>query len=230
MKKSNIWEKKFSNNYEPGVFARFVKKYETYRSEQISKLLPKKGEILVDLACGDGDFLLKHRKRFKSLIGFDIASNRIKQARTQVDSTDRKRFSFKVADLDQGIPLTDESADVIVCEASIGCFYDVDFFLNEVNRVLSINGVFILESPNYAYLPRRLSLVLGKLPKCSAFGGFGDGGLLHYFTFSVMKELLKSHNFEIESTTNSGLLAQIRKVWPELLAGDMIIKAKKQKL
>jgi SAM-dependent methyltransferase len=223
--KTDVWEEQFSDNFDPGTFIKLIQKYEKYRLDVMVELLPKKGKVLVDLACGDGKLIFKAKDRFTKLIGFDIAENRIRNAKKHARG--ERGFTFKVADLDQGIPLPDKSVDVITCEAAIGCFYDVEFMVREIHRVLKPKGIFILESPNFAYLPRRVSLGLGNLPKCSAFPGFGDGGLIHYFTYSVMEELLREGGFKVEVVTNSGVWPSLRRFWPSLLAGDMIFKVRK---
>jgi hypothetical protein len=70
--------------------------------------------------------------------------------------------------------------------------------------------------------------MLGRLPKISSFKGFGDGGMLHYFTYDVLAELLVAQGFEITQATNSGVLAGLRKLWPSLLAPDIIYLATKK--
>lgn len=226
--KKDIWEKKFSDNYKANFIEKLVKKYETYRQDEIIKLLPPRGNLLVDLACGDGNLMKAVQGKFKRLTGFDIAANRIKNARSKQYTNNN--VVFKVADLDNGIPLKSQSADVIVCEGSVGYFYDSEYFLREVNRVLKLNGVFVTQVANIAFLFRRLSLLIGKLPRTSAFKAYGDGGVLHYFTYSVFKELLSDHGFKVTHQTNSGIFPSLRKIWPSLLAGDMIFKAVKVKL
>lgn len=223
--KADQFETKYSDNYEPSTLEKFVKKYETFRADVISDLASGSHGTLLDLACGDGEYLWKNKQFYSRLIGIDIASNRVKNALKKFKNV--KNAKFIVHDLDVRLPLPDNSVDTAVCEASIGCLVRPDYFLTEVNRVLKKNGVFIVQIGNYAYFPRRIALLLGKLPKISSFSGFGDGGMLHYFTYNSLKELLITSNFTIEEVSNSGLLAKLRKIWPSLLAPDIIYKAVK---
>ncbi len=222
--KKDIWEKKFSDNYKATFLTSLIKRFESYRQDVMISLLPEKGNVLLDLACGDGDLLFKVKDRFAKLVGFDIARNRIANAQKKLKGLN---CILKVTDLDNGIPLEKESIDVVVCEASLQYFYDVEFILKEIHRSLKKGGIFIVQVPNLAYLPRRLSLLLGSLPKTSSFSGFGDGGALHYFTYSELELLLNSIGFRIDEKTNSGVLANLRKIYQKLLAGDIILRVTK---
>lgn len=227
MKKNEKFEKKFGSDFKPNLLEQMVIKYEKHRSDVMSEFINKKYNTLVDLACGDGFFIKKNIHKFKHAIGFDIAKNRIIKAKHELKSY-KKNVVLKAHDLDKGIPLKDESVDVAICEASIGCLNDPEFFVKEVHRVLKKNGRFILQIGNYAFISRRITLMLGNLPKISSFQGFGDGGMLHYFTFASLKELLENNGFVIKEKSNSGLFAKFRKIWPELLSSDIIYYATKK--
>lgn len=225
--KNDIWEKKFSDNYRANVFESLIKRFEVYRQNEIIRLLPTRGGVFVDLACGDGNLIYTVQERFKQLIGFDIASNRVNNARKKLYKN--KEVILKVTDLNKGIPLKDHYVDVSVCEASLGLLYDPEYFLDEINRIIKLKGLFILQVPNFAFLPRRCSLALGRLPKTSSFKGFGDGGMKHYFTYSTLKKLLFDHGFKVIDQTNSGIFPSVKKLWPSLLSSDIIFKAVKVK-
>lgn len=222
--KKQIFEDVYSDNFKPNIIEKLIIRFEKNRSEVISSLLPQKSEVFLDLACGDGDLILKNHKKFSKLIGIDISNKRINNAKKKL-----KRISSKVKlishDLDQGIPLLNESVNVIVCEASIAYLLRPEVFLSEVYRVLKKDGIFILQIGNYAFISRRVSLLLGRLPKISSFKGFGDGGMIHYFTFTSLKKLLNENNFKILVKTNSGIFSKLRMIWPSLLSSDIIYKS-----
>lgn len=224
--RDNIWEEKFSDNYNPGLFIKIIKKIERFRRDEMISMLPESGKTFVDLACGDGDFIKQVEGRFDNLIGYDIARNRINNAKDILKGN--KKVLLEVRNLDNGIPLHDDSVDVVVCEASLSYFNDISYILEEVRRILKKNGVFIVQVPNYAFLPRRVALLLGKLPTTSNFSGFGDGGAKHYFTTATLKKLFESNGFNVSAISNSGVFASIRKIRPQLLAGDMIFNVIKK--
>ncbi len=226
--KSQLWEEKYSDNFQPSPFIRLLQKFERFRADVIYDLIPKKGETLVDLACGDGALLFRCREQFNKLIGIDVARNRIANAEKIAQEQGIKNATFKLTDLDNGIPLKDGEVDVIVCEASLLYLHNIDFTFQEVHRVLKKGGVFIVQVPNYAFIVRRFVLLFGNLPKTSAFSGFDDGGSLHNFTFSLLQKWLESYGFNVSAKTNSGVFSQVRGVWPELLSSDIIYKVVKK--
>jgi ubiquinone/menaquinone biosynthesis C-methylase UbiE len=201
-------------------------KYEVHRTTVMLSLVPEKGKVFVDVPCGDGQLLAAVVNRYTKLIGYDIAQVRVDNAQGLLKPL-AKHLELKVHDVDKGLPLADNSVDVLTCNASIGCFVYPEFFLQEVHRVLKKNGVFVVQIGNYAFLARRLMLLFGRLPKISGFPGFGDGGMLHYFTYAVLAELIEKAGLKITQRSNSGLFAGLRKIWPELLASDIIYQATK---
>jgi ubiquinone/menaquinone biosynthesis C-methylase UbiE len=224
--KQAAFETEFSDNFKPNWYQKIIMKYELYRDDVIVSLIPNKGKVVVDVPCGDGLLLAKVADRFDTLIGLDISTVRLKNAAKNLSAHARK-LELQQHDVDTGLPFASNSVDVLTCNASIGCFVHPELFLDEVNRVLKKDGVFILQIGNYAFLLRRLALLFGYLPKISAFTGFGDGGMLHYFTYDSLAELLRQHNLVVTKTSNSGLLASVRKIWPSLLASDIIYQAVK---
>ncbi len=227
-KKLSIWEEKFSDNYSPSFFEKIIKSLEINRADVISSLLPQKSRLLVDIACGSGDTSIKLASRFDKVYGFDIARNRILKGNLKAKKMGYKNVVLRVTDINKGIPLKEKTASVVICEASLGCFYLPDFVLSEVHRILKKNGQFLVEVPNYAFFTRRVALLLGRLPKTSSFPGWGDGGTLHYFTYDSLAGLLEKAGFEVKEQTNSGVLPNLRKLRPQILAGDMIFKAIKK--
>ena len=225
--KQDIWETKFSDNYSPSFFIRLVQRFEVNRKQVIRQLIPESGGSVIDLACGNGELLFSISGKYKKLLGLDIAKNRIKKAIDKHHQTDK--VQFENVDLDKGIPAKNGSCDLVICEASLGYLYDTSFILKEINRVLKKGGYFIVEVPNYAYLTRRIALLLGNLPRTSAFSGYGDGGAIHYFTIKVLEKLLNESDFKVEIITNSGVFCKFRRLYPPLLAPNIIIKAIKQK-
>lgn len=227
--KKILWEQKFSDNFRPGLFEKFVKKFELSRVDAINEIIDSDSDVVVDIACGDGVTLQKVSSKFNKVIGLDIATNRIESAREKFRRLGVTGSEFKVCDIDKGIPLKDGMCDYVVCEASFGYFYDLDFVLTEIYRILKKNGKFIVQVPNYAFLLRRIALMFGQMPKTSSFPGTGDGGALHYFTYASLNELLLENKFKVSKISSSGVMASIRKFYPSLLAPDIIYLCTKLK-
>ena len=221
-----VFNQKFTKYKDFTVLEKFVRKFEVHRSDVIKKLMPHRGKVLLDLACGNGDFLFSQETKFKKLIGLDISSNRIAEAK-KLFKANKNQLQTVVRDLDRGIPLENSTVDVVVCEASLAYFMNPEFVIQEVHRVLKNNGILIIQIGNYAFILRRLALLFGNLPKISSFKGFGDGGMIHYFTYQSLKDLLAENGFSVTQAECSGVLPQVRKILPSLLASDIIYKAVK---
>lgn len=205
----------------------FLKHFELYRSDVVFNLL-EKGERLLDVACGDGDFAIKAREKFEDVYGVDISSVRIKRAIKKAKEKKINNVFFKTADVNYGLAFKDNYFDTLTAIAALAFFFDPFFVISEFKRVLKRGGVLIIEVPNLAYFPRRLALLFGRLPKVSTSDFGWDGGHLHYFTKKSLEDLLKKFGFKIEKVTGSGIFANLRNWWPSLLSGDLIIKARKR--
>ena len=207
------------------LYAKF-KGFELHREDAVAHILPN-GERLLDIGCGGGSFIFSVRDKFKELHGVDIASNRIVEANRLKEERHREaNISFRVADIDSGLPYKDVYFDVVTCISTFQLIYDPYFVIGEMSRVLKKGGGLILEVPNMAWLPRRISLLLGNLSRTSCAGGW-DGGTLHYFTVGSFKAFLEEQGFKITCVSGAGIFSSLRNWWVSLLSGDIIIKAEK---
>lgn len=66
------------------------------------------------------------------------------------------------ANIRDGLPLADKSADALVCQEGIEHFSDQYQALQEFNRVLKSDGVLLITTPNYSNLRARLSYLLSE--------------------------------------------------------------------
>ncbi|MCM8786988.1 MAG: class I SAM-dependent methyltransferase [Candidatus Omnitrophica bacterium] len=205
-----------------------LKRFETYRDQVILRLISEEtvGRIL-DIGCGNGDFLINNASRFKEAWGVEISNKRVINARRRIKKKKLKNIFFKVLDVDNGLPFKKSYFDIVTIIASFGLFYDIFFVLEEIKRILKRGGILIIEESNLAFLPRRLALFFGLQPWTSTAVKGWDGGRLHYFTKKSLIDLLKKYGFKIEKVTGSGIFANLRNWWPSLLSGDLIIKARK---
>jgi len=237
MKASRIFydnfEKKGGASVKPqgilGFLYLLLKKYEYHRTDAAIDFLPKRKSIL-DLGCGNGEFLIKAKKfGFRRLFGLDISKEVIKSAKKHILRVEgaNRNFSLVVGDLDDKLPFKVSSFDVVVCLAVLEHIYDPHHSISEIARVLRQSGTLIIEVPNIAWMPRRFSLLFGNFPATSDARGW-DGGHLHYFTQKSLTDLLTKEAFEIEAARCTGIFAKVRNLWPSLLGGDIIIKAKKK--
>jgi hypothetical protein len=91
----------------------------------------------------------------------------------------------------------------------------------------------VINTPNIAFIKKRLLLVLGRFPSTSQPNeGLGsdvlfDGGHLHYFTYRSLRLTLERAGFEMVCQMGFGRLGWIHSIWPSLTSGGVQWIAKK---
>jgi len=206
---------------------RKFKRFEVNRYQVCYDLLPS-GERLLDVGCGDGDFLFMAKDKFKQLYGVDISSMRIAKAKNRArEMFMENKFYFFEQDVDEGLHFPDSFFDAVTCIAVLEHVFNPPRVVHEINRVLKIGGIFIVQVPNIAWLPYRIQLFFGKLPVTGGVYMGADWEHLHNFTKESLSLLLSENRFKIETILCSGIFAKYRKLWVSLLGGDLIMKALK---
>lgn len=66
------------------------------------------------------------------------------------------------ANIREGLPVEDKSADALICQEGIEHFSDQYEALKEFNRVLKSNGKLLITTPNYSNLRARMSYLLAE--------------------------------------------------------------------
>jgi len=123
------------------------------------------------------------------------------------------------------LPYEDRAFKNIICEQVIEHLHNTTWFLEEINRILDIDGDLILSTENLASLPNIFAMLLGKAPFslqqiCGDFyGGWkrlhtdsplhpshpcfsGTLGHVRVMTKGQLKELLFKHGFKIKKIYN----------------------------
>ena len=205
-----------------------LKKYNKTRYQTVLKSL-EKGQRLLDIGCGDGYFCLMVKSIFDDVYGLDVSKVRIMDAKKEILlRKDREGFHFEQYDTDETLPFSDNFFDAISCIATLELLLYPKQAVQEMRRVLKPGGIVVIQVGNIAFLPYRLALLRGKLPIIAGIDEIGvDWDRLHSFTKEVLVKLLKGGGFEIVNLNCSGIFARQRRVWLSLLAGDIIVKAKK---
>jgi SAM-dependent methyltransferase len=214
-----------------GFLYRLLKRFELHRVLATIFLLKKSNKIL-DLGCGDGGLisLAKRKNLFDAYYGIDLAQVVVARAIRNIKERtgDTKSVHIKQASMDIKLPYRNGYFDAVTCISVLEHVFDPQFSIKEINRILSKGGIFILEVPNLVWLPRRLNVLLGKLPITGEEEGW-DGGHLHYFTGKAVHKLLTKNGFVIKYSGCTGIFSKVRNIWPALLGGNIIVKAEKTK-
>lgn len=105
------------------------------------------GKRVLDLACGEGYGSALLAARAADVIGIDISQEAVEHARRTYGSL--PKLSFAQGDA-TALPLSDSSVDVVVSFETIEHHAQHDEMMREFARVLRLDGILVLSSPNKA--------------------------------------------------------------------------------
>jgi len=108
------------------------------------------GKTVIDIPSGNGatsEILLEYGANVKA---FDLFPEYFKL----------KNVTCERADIMDKIPLSDSSADMLICQEGVEHFSDQLKAFKEFNRVLKKNGKLIITTPSYSNLSARFSYFL----------------------------------------------------------------------
>jgi demethylmenaquinone methyltransferase/2-methoxy-6-polyprenyl-1,4-benzoquinol methylase len=172
-----------------------------WRNKMIS-LLPEihaKNGIIYDVACGTGDVLFStksKRKDYNQLVGFDISSGMLEQARIRAVAKNYSDIQFFQASAEK-LPAESESADCITIAFGLRNVDNRDSALQEFNRVLKKGGtLFVLEffQAENNFISKFFDFYFKKiLPKIG--GLFSDKSAYEYLPQSV-STMPSGHDFQ----------------------------------
>lgn len=178
----------------------------------------------MDVGCGDGSLLWQFRNRYHRLIGLEYSSVRLAQAKVNLSSLDFTPILGSAEDL---AILEENSVDRIVTADVIEHIPDVYAASQEMFRVLRPGGWLIINTPNVAFIKKRVLLMFGRFPSTSQPNeGLGsdvlfDGGHLHYFTFRSLRLLLERVGFVMVRRMGFGRCGVWHSIWPPLTSGGI---------
>jgi SAM-dependent methyltransferase len=184
-------------------------------------VLPLAGDTILDIGCGDGLLLYQFRHKFKHLVGVEYSAERLHAAKANLQG-----YSFRgvCATAEAMAPIESDCIDCIVMADVIEHIPDVYLASQEMFRVLKPGGILVINTPNIAFVVKRLRLLFGRFPATSQRNeGLGsdllfDGGHLHYFTYRSLRLLLDRSGFRIERKMGFGRFGKLHDLWPELLS------------
>jgi SAM-dependent methyltransferase len=118
-------------------------------------------------------YILQHQGEFADKVvvdvpaGTGITSRLLREAGATVRPFDLFPEYFKTegltcerANLMEGLPLPDDSADIVFCQEGIEHFHDQYRALQEFNRILKKDGTLFVTTPNHSNLQSKLSYLL----------------------------------------------------------------------
>jgi len=110
------------------------------------------GKQVIDFPAGNGITTALLMELGAKVQAFDLFPEYFELSQTEC----------KRANIREGLPLPDESADILICQEGIEHFTDQYQALRTFNRVLKPGGRLIITTPNYSNIRARLSYLLSE--------------------------------------------------------------------
>jgi 2-polyprenyl-3-methyl-5-hydroxy-6-metoxy-1,4-benzoquinol methylase len=165
-----------------------------YTWERVSPLI-KADSIVVEIGVGPMAAVVTQLKG-AHVIGVDINDD-------QRDLCNRFKIDLRMRDVQaQGLPLEDESADVILLLEVIEhlCVYP-RYILDEIYTKLKTNGYLVLSTVNFLRISSRIRVLLGRNPLINYFEPSEDGrNHIREFVPAEMAYYMRQSGFSIEKT------------------------------
>lgn len=119
----------------------------SWRSKSVKQVLKGKHDVVLDIACGTGDFSIElAQKGVEEVIGVDISEGMMKIGMEKVKALGLEdKISMHVDD-SESLSLEDNSIDAVTVAFGVRNFEHLQIGLNEMNRVIRPGGtVNVLE-------------------------------------------------------------------------------------
>jgi len=158
------------------------------RLEIIAEMVGRNKKVL-DVGCFDGSISSLLMQNSNILFGMELSKRAIGSAK-------EKGVNVVLADVDETFPFSDHFFDVVFAGEIIEHVLDVDYWLQEIARVVKPDGYVVLTTPNLASLGRRFLFLLGRDPLTNQ-SLFSGAGHVRYFVKQTLTELLEKNNFKI---------------------------------
>jgi len=133
--------------YLPWLEDPYISYEHLHRYAYVTQFVPNKK--VLDLACGEGYGSRLLARTAESVVGVDIDEDTVRHARNKYI---RSNLQFKQGSITD-IPIEGRNLfDVIVCFEALEHIQDHEKLLNEVKRLLTKDGLFVVSTPNkWAY-------------------------------------------------------------------------------
>lgn len=177
---------------------------------------------VLDVGCATG-YLAKNLKENDCYVtGIEINVEAGKIARMFCDEV-------IIADIEkkEELPLPRKFFDVIIYGDILEHLKRPDLVLMKLKEYLADSGYTIACIPNIAYYRNRIKLLFGRFQYQET--GTLDLTHLRFFTLKTAKELFESCGYEVSKIDFTGACSYLHKIFPNLLAFQFIIIAKKSR-
>lgn len=135
------------------------------------------------------------------------------------DIWEKKNIKIINADISaEKLPFDDGQFDIVICDATIEHLNESPKRLfREVNRILKNGGLFLVTTPNFASLLKRLRFLFGRSPNWDINDFFKSGsnfrGHRREFTISEIIRMLEWSSFEIIKKKTKNIFFNLKKLF-----------------
>src|SRR5262245_45424737 len=127
---AEVWLEDWHDRH-PGATSRALARGRPSPYERLASFV-RPGQSVLDLACGDGYLLDRHRAAgAATLAGLDLSAGELAAARERLGGA-----ATLVQGRAQSMPFPDESFDLVTCHMALMLMRPVDEVVSEVRRVL----------------------------------------------------------------------------------------------
>ncbi|HEY8709834.1 MAG TPA: methionine biosynthesis protein MetW [Burkholderiaceae bacterium] len=183
--------------------------------ELIAELVPK-GSRVLDLGCGNGEFLAHLReRRLCTGYGIEIAD-------ANVLACTQRGVNVIQLNLEEGLALfEDQSFDVVLQLDTMQHLRNTEKMLRETARV---GRVGIVSFPNFAHWPNRLQVAAGRMPVTRVLPyQWYDTPNIRVGTYADFEVLARKDSFRILDSFGIQSGVAVRR-WPNLRASVAVFK------
>ena len=189
-----LFMKTYEDKYQKNI-------HRMYSNQKLTKLnnryltilenLPK-GNSILDVGCGNGEFTKYFFKKYKEVYGIDISETALKLAR-------QKKIIAKQVDLDNStkLPFESEFFDTIVCTEVLEHLVSFQSVFKLFYKILNDDGFLIVTVPNAGWWRFRLNTLLGRSLYFSGDTFIELRGILNehirFINVADMKHLIKPY-------------------------------------
>lgn len=162
---------------------------------QILAQIVKKGEDrILDVGCGEAKLALPYSVT-NDMLGLDVDVESLSKAK-------QNGIHTALCDIEKTqLPLQDDKYDIAICSEALEHVTNTDHLLQEINRVLKVNGVLVLSVPN---INNPLSIFLQVfLDLPPVYSARYKSPHKRDFTLRLVREALKINGFRIEKITGT---------------------------
>lgn len=183
------------------------------RVQAIRQLLPDSTPLtILDVGCGAATLGVLLKKEGHTVIGMDVSTQAVEQARTRLDDA----YVFDVAESVLPSEITTTDIDAVVISEVLEHLFEPEQLLLLLKEKLPAGTPIVITVPNILFWRNRINILLGHFEYTDE--GLMDRGHIHFFSWHSLQELVTTTGFSLLRTAHV-VPTRITKPFEKLLPG-----------